>query len=94
MIPPHLRAHIAALVDADLAAPSSATYPPRALARERAVLVHTTDALFAYYLAADGTVYELDMDSSRSPEPETDPSRIADVYAKAIERWPQLRGLR
>jgi len=84
-IPPHVRTRIEALVDAELA--QAQRYPPTALARERAVLVYSTEALFAYYLGADGAVYELDMDSSRSAEATTDAATIREVYAKAKERF-------
>ena len=79
------RAKLEALVDAELA--HEQRYPPTALARERAVLVYSTEALFAYYLGADGAVYELDMDSSRSADAVTDAATIREVYAKAKARF-------
>lgn len=80
-----VRSKIDALVDTALKEPHR--YPPAALARERAIHVYSTEALFAYYLGSDGAVYELDMDSSRSAEDVTDAATIREVYAQAKARF-------
>jgi hypothetical protein len=87
-LPTALRDLIATHVDRALEHPSK--YPPDALANQRAVCVHATDAMFVYYLGDDGAVYELDLDSSRGAEVVTSASTIRDVYQHAVARWPEL----
>jgi hypothetical protein len=71
------------------------TFPAQAYAEEEALLVHSTNALFAYYLGADGTVYELDLDKALGGlEPVGDAAQIREVYAAAAAAHPELRGLR
>jgi len=91
-LPRALRDQIATRVDEALAQPH-AGYPPAALADHRAVCVHATDAMFVYYLGDDGSVYELDLDSSRSADVVTDRAQIRDVYQHAAARWPELAPL-
>ena len=90
-LPRALRDAIATHVDQALAQPRG--YPPAALADHRAVCVHATEAMFVYYLGDDGSVYELDLDSSRSAEVVTSPGQIRDVYQHAVARWPELAPL-
>ena len=88
-IPVALRERIAGHVDRS----EARGYPPSTLADERAYLVYSTDALFAYYLAEDGAVYELDMDSSRSAYLVTSERTIREVYTRAAADDPALAGL-
>jgi hypothetical protein len=90
-LPRALRDLIATHVDHALAQPRG--YPPPALADERAVCVYSTEAMFVYYLGDDGSVYELDLDSSRSAEVVTGATRIREVYEHAVARWPELAAL-
>jgi len=85
------RSAIGDLVDRALA--EDRDYPPRALAEERALLVETTDALFAYYLAEDGGAFVVDLDSSRGAEIETSVDRIRWIYERAAARHPTLAPL-
>jgi hypothetical protein len=90
-LPRAVRDRIATHVDDALARPRG--YPPAALADHRAVCVYSTEAMFVYYLGDDGSVYELDLDSSRSAEVVTSSTRIREVYEHAVARWPELAGL-
>jgi hypothetical protein len=69
-------------------------YPPDALDTANAVLVYATEAMFAYYLGDDGAVYVMDMDTSRGAEVATSVSTIREVYARAIDQFPELGELR
>jgi len=80
-------------VRVDQALLESRGYPPSALAEERAYLVYSTNALYAYYLAEDGAAYSIDMDSSRGAEVIVNADVIREVYERAVEQAPELAGL-
>lgn len=67
-------------------------WPRAAFANPPALLVHTTAAMLAYYLAPDGTVYELDLDRfAQELEPISNPETIREVLAAAAAKHPELR---
>ena len=73
---------------------SLADWPRSAWDDPPALLVYATDAMFAYYLGADGSVYCYDMDRFRQElDPVADPMTIREVHAKAAELFPALAGL-
>jgi len=78
-IPPELTAAIEALIPKDRS--------PRRL------LVYATVALYEYYLAPDGTVFDRDLDSLRSAEPVDSVDEIREAYAEAAKRYPTLAAL-
>ena len=79
------------------------TFPPQLTAaidalipRERSprrLLIYATVALYEYYLAPDGTVFERDLDSLRSAEPLESIDEIRAAYAEAAKRYPTLAAL-
>jgi hypothetical protein len=90
-VTPELAARLRALVDAALTAPG---WPPRAVAKERALLVRATEALDCYYLAESGDVYELDLDrASGALVRVSDAEQIRETYAAAVRAHPELAGL-
>ncbi len=78
-IPPKLSAAIDALIPEDR--------------RPRRLLIYATIALYEYYLAPDGTVFERDLDSLRSAEPVDSVDAIREAYAEAAKRYPTLAAL-
>ena len=91
MIDPTLTAAIEALIAREL--PHSDWRDDRALASPRALRIYSTSALYSYYLAPDGTVYERDLDSSRGAEAVDSRDVIRETYAKAAALFPELAGL-
>jgi len=82
---------IGELVEQELRTHTSMTWPRRADPDTRALLVYSTDALFAYYLDAEGVVYELDMDRFLGHlQRVTDSAKIREVYTQAVARYPEL----
>lgn len=82
------------LVADALANHTSLEWPRAAFEPQQALLVYATDALFAYYLGVDGTVYEHDMDKfGHTLDPVRDRAKIREVYAKASELIPALAGI-
>jgi hypothetical protein len=60
---------------------------------ERRLSVYSTRALYEYFLAPDGTVFERDHDSSRGAVPVEDATLVRVVYAVAATKWPRLASL-
>jgi len=90
-LPAELTAALGRLIDGALAQPG---WPPRATTRPRALLVHGSSALYAYYLDEHGGVHELDLDRMRSTlEPVTDREVIRATYAAAASAFPELAAL-
>jgi hypothetical protein len=79
IVPPALTAAIDALIPKDRS--------PRRL------FIYATSALYEYYLAPDGTVFERDLDSSRSAEPVEIIDDIRATYVEAAKRYPTLAAL-
>ena len=88
---PELTARIDALIAREL--PNANWSHKPAIEDPRALLVMSTEALFAYYLAPDGTVYELDLDRSPRYEKVESAERVAEVYAAAARKFPELAAL-
>lgn len=59
----------------------------------RRLFVYGTTAMYEYYLAADGTVFEHDLDSMRSAEPVESKSTVHEVYVEAARKYPTLAAL-
>ena len=91
MITPELSAAIEALIARALPT-ADWSYNP-AVEKPRSLLIYSTEALFAYYLAPDGVAYELDLDRSPRYERIESVDTIREVYAKAAERFPELSAL-
>jgi len=73
---------------------SLSDWPRSAWDKPPALLVYATEAMFAYYLAADGRVYQYDMDRF-APELDeiTNAEMVREIYAKAREVFPALADL-
>lgn len=89
MIARELAAAIDALID---------RYPTQSSAgagvnAPRSLLIHATSAMYEYYLAPSGLVYERDLDSVRGLDRVTDPDMVRETYAKAAARYPELAAL-
>jgi hypothetical protein len=86
-----LKAILGRLIDRALEEPG---FPPRATSSPRALLVHSTDALYSYYIDEAGAVYELDLDRALvTLDAVVDPDRIRETYAAAATGVPELAGL-
>lgn len=93
-----IRARIAAGVrrhDELVAAKQSlADWPASAWADPPALLIYCDDAMYAYYLGADGTTYYYDLDRFRQELcPIGDATKIREIYKRAGEAFPELAGL-
>lgn len=91
MITPALSAAIEALIVRALPHVDWADRP--AAEHPRSLRVHATAALYAYYLAPDGTVYELDLDRTPRFERVASASTVREVYAEAAKQFPELAAL-
>ena len=68
-----------------------ADWPRSAWADPPALLVYATEALYAYYLGPDGTVYVHDMDRfAQELDEVTNPEAVREVYQQARTRFPEL----
>ena len=91
---PELSATIKQLVDQALAKHKAGMWPPEAYAKEQALYIYQNDAMYAYYLGVDGSVYEMDLDKFMPPlELMTKAETIKKVYAEAVVKYPELAGL-
>lgn len=87
MITPALSAAIEALIAQRLAAGSGANEQPRCLE------IHSTHTLYEYYLAPDGTVYEVDLDRTPRYERVESAEKARETYVHAAARFPTLAAL-
>ena len=73
---------------------SLSDWPRSAWADPPALLVYADEAMFAYYLDADGRVYVHDMDRFAQELDEVlDPAKRREVYQRARELFPELQSL-
>lgn len=79
------------MISKELTAAIEALIPPDR--NPRHLSIYATSALYEYFLAPDGTVFEQDHDSVRSPEPVDNPSTVRVVYAVAARKFPSLAAL-
>jgi len=71
-----------------------ADWPRGAWEDPPALLVYCTDAMFAYYLGPDGTVYVHDLDRFAQEVDAVDNTEtIREVYERAGAKFPELAGL-
>jgi hypothetical protein len=68
-------------------------WPAVAWADPPALLIYATDAMFAYYLAPDGTAYVYDMDRFVPELTVVGEHEKREVYKRAGEAFPVLAGL-
>ena len=73
---------------------SLADWPRSAWVDPPALLIYCTDAMLAYYLGPDGTVYVHDMDRFAQAVDEVgNAETIREVYERAGAKFPELAGL-
>ena len=66
----------------------------RRLAKQHRAAIIGGNSAYVFFLSADGTLYELDLDDIRQAmDPITNPDRIRDVLRDCAAREPALREL-